>query len=144
MSVCAQGGIRCLPLQETKKIPPWVCQKPLTKHLASSLLPFILLLLPTYGHCYFSSCWGIKKSVSSGQRRSNGGISKCYEDSPQSPPFLPITALLPSENGKTSSKVCLDPNIYVVFTVRTSRTPRRERKALPVFSPARTERFVVQ
>lgn len=44
-------------------------------------------------------------------------------------PFLPITALLHSENGKTSSKVCLDPNICVVLTVRTSRKPRREKSS---------------
>lgn len=136
--VCAQGGSHCLPPPRDKKIPPWVCQKPLTNqtsHLASSLLPFILLLLPTFGHCYLASCWGIKKSASSGQRGSYGDTYQSAMSIHHKGPFLPITALLPSENGKTSSKVCLDPNICVVLTVRTSRKPRRERKALPVFLP---------
>lgn len=75
VSVRALRGVRCLPPPRDKKTPPWACQKPLTNqtsHLASSLLPFILLLLPTYGRGYFASSWGIKKRVSSGQRGRNG------------------------------------------------------------------------
>lgn len=135
--MCAQGGSRCLPPPRDKKIPPWVCQKPLTNqtsHLASSLLPFILLLLPTFGHCYLASCWGIKKSASSGQRGSNGdtyqSAMSTHHKGPLSSHNCPPTF---RKWKKTSSKVCLDPNICVVLTVRTSRKPRRERKALPVF-----------
>lgn len=72
--VCSRGYPLSGPSKRQKNtsvgLPKTV--KNQTSHLASSLLLFILLLLPTYGRSYFASSWGIKKRVSGGQRGRNG------------------------------------------------------------------------
>lgn len=69
--------------------------------------------------CFFLGNKNARQQWTEGEKR----------DTYQRPPFFfsPITALLPSKHGKTSSEVCLDPNIYAVLT-EGGRSGKRSRE----------------